>query len=199
MNYNQQKRYDKIYNEEFYVLEHNDKDNFYQFIISGSTRSVYTVKIYKNNLPFCNCPDFCGHAKRAGVVCKHVCFILIKVLKYTNPNYFIDYKIDFNEIKNLYINLVLDQNLFNLSLTDKYFDQITNKPDFTKYREFNTDAECPICYSTFKSQSGSLLGCPTCLNVVHKKCMEKWLTIKESCSYCRSEIWKQYGDKNLQL
>jgi len=204
MNYEQLKRYNKIFSDEFYLLEHEEKTDFYEFTISGSTRTVYKVSIYKNNKPFCNCPDFCGRAKKTKIVCKHVCFVLKKVLKYNHQNYFENYIMDFDQIKYLYNILEVDIALINLSLTDKYIDLKNNTPDFNKFRPFNDDDECTICYSTFNKKD-NILGCPLCLKPIHKKCIEKWLdTIimgikKESCPNCRSDIWKCYGDKNIKL
>ena len=39
------------------------------------------------------------------------------------------------------------------------------------------------------------LFCQTCGNVVHKKCIEKWLETNHNCIFCRSDIWKDYGKK----
>jgi hypothetical protein len=139
-----------------------------------------------------------GHAKKAGCVCKHVCFILSRVLKYTDESFYDDLTFNFEQVRNLCECLHIEDNLINLTLLDRYIDLTENKPDFTKYREFKEDTECPICYTELGNNE-QLLGCPVCLNPVHTKCMEKWLTIKQSCSYCRNEIWERYNDHNTPL
>ena len=212
MRYEQQKRFNKLQTDEFYLLDHeqiNNNTEFYKFVISGSTRTVYTIKLYTNGKTFCSCPDFLGHAKKTNCVCKHVCFIINKVLKHNNNNQFYD-NLTFNtteletiKTKCLNLNYNLDLTLFNLSLSDKYED-MKKIPDFNKYRDLCTSDECPICYDVFTfpikknnfsiRNIGDILGCPTCSNAVHKKCMEKWLTKKASCAYCRSDVWKRYGE-----
>jgi predicted nucleic acid-binding Zn finger protein len=186
----QQKRYDKIYTDEFYLIDHtpcNINTEFYEFTISGSTRKVYKVKLYNTGDTVCSCPDFFGHAKKAGCICKHVCFVFAKVLKYNLTDIYESNKFKYLTVKNICETLQVDTALINLSINDEYF----NQPDFTIFKElFETD-ECPICFSEFKNNEKKI-GCPQCSNAIHLKCMEKWLSYKLSCPYCRSEVWKKY-------
>jgi len=201
MKYDQQRRYNKIYTDEFYLLDHkstNINTEFYEFAISGSTRSVYKVKLYTSGKTFCTCPDFLGHAKRAGCVCKHVCFVMARVLKYNDETFYDTLTFDYEQIRDICLCLEIDTSLINLSLKDQYIDAERNKPDFTKYRTLLEEAECPICYTEFDDKE-KLLGCPACKNAVHVKCMEKWLTIKKTCAYCRNDVWKHYGSEKNQL
>ena len=51
-------RLDKVYNEDFYLLDKYQEDNKYIFKICGSTKNIYEVKLYLNSKRiFCNCPD----------------------------------------------------------------------------------------------------------------------------------------------
>ena len=54
------------------------------FDVSGSTSNIYQVKLMKsfewNNI-YCNCPDSKKWANVHGVVCKHILFVIFKVLK----------------------------------------------------------------------------------------------------------------------
>ena len=53
------------------------------------------------------------------------------------------------------------------------------------------DDLCPICYDDMTISQGPL-SCPCCKNCIHKVCMEVWLENKDTCVYCRSDIWKTY-------
>lgn len=74
-----------------------------EFAVSGSTGNVYTLKLSLNcqgggrgrNVDGrngggdavkleCNCPDFSSGARQVSVLCKHCCFIVLKVLKLTS-------------------------------------------------------------------------------------------------------------------
>jgi hypothetical protein len=198
MKHDQLKRFNKLSTDEFYLLDHNSISSgseFYEFTISGSTKNVYKVKLYNSGKTFCNCPDFLGHAKRAGCVCKHVCFVLSRVLKYNDQSFYDTLTFDCEKVKDLCTCLSIDSCLINLSLTDKYIDLKDNQPNFNKYREIKEDDDCPICYMELGSGSDlCILGCPACLGAIHKKCMEKWLSNKKSCCYCRNNIWEKYGN-----
>jgi hypothetical protein len=61
MKQEQQKRYNKIYQDEFYILDHQELEKNYEFTMSGSTRSVYKINIYKDGSTFCNCPAAKNH------------------------------------------------------------------------------------------------------------------------------------------
>lgn len=90
MNYEQHKRYQKLFSENFYLLGVADgrgaagKDGkrvLYRADISGSTQNVYTVYAHDDGSFFCSCPDGRSHAVKHGVVCKHVCFTTQRVLR----------------------------------------------------------------------------------------------------------------------
>jgi predicted nucleic acid-binding Zn finger protein len=83
MNSEQIKRVTKLNNEDFFLLNFTDN----KFLISGSTKNVYTVEWFRNYNKskygsfFCNCPDMKSHAKKKNVYCKHICFVYNKIAK----------------------------------------------------------------------------------------------------------------------
>lgn len=81
--YNQKKRYNKIYNENFYLLGIERFPDLYKISVSGSSQNIYSVNIYldRNVRPKCSCPDARGWAPSSNCLCKHVCFVLFRVLK----------------------------------------------------------------------------------------------------------------------
>jgi hypothetical protein len=78
----QLKRIEKVFNEEYYVLDHSEEENKINIFISGSTKSVYTISINKSDGKlWCDCPDSKSHAARHNCMCKHCCFTIIKIGK----------------------------------------------------------------------------------------------------------------------
>ena len=63
-----------------------------------------------------------------------------------------------------------------------------------KNREEICNDDCPICYDIV-GMTDELAECPTCHNVIHEKCMRKWLTStvgEKACVFCRSKEWKHF-------
>jgi hypothetical protein len=57
---------------------------------------------------------------------------------------------------------------------------------FKVTKELDGDEECPICFDSLEIVSS--FQCPTCRNLVHQHCMEKWLsTGHKNCVYCRGD------------
>lgn len=107
MNNNQFRRYQKIFFEEFYLLDWQNNLDDYNFALSGSTNNIYTIKICKKNKCIeCSCIDFKENCKN--IICKHCCFILFFVLKL-----FYKFKPHFNQIK---LNRPNGYNMINTSL-----------------------------------------------------------------------------------
>lgn len=93
MNAEQRKRFEKLHTDEFYLLQVSRepaaafpddgaaKQIMFRVGIVGSTKNVYEALLYTDRSFFCNCPDGKTHAKRHGVQCKHVCFLVQRVLR----------------------------------------------------------------------------------------------------------------------
>lgn len=206
MDYQQKKRYDKIFYEELYLLDKNYDKNNLIFKISGSTKNLYTVTIYfTNNTIFCDCPDAKSWAKKSGSICKHSCFVLFKVLKSFKPDeteFFNHLQFNKNEmdiIKKNFDRLVITEtnDFIDKELIEKYknltLGKKITKDDFAQIRVPNEDDYCIICFDEFDNTKKNNIECPVCHNILHQKCMEKWIKMgKENCVYCRSDIWKKY-------
>ncbi len=183
MDTEQRKRFNKIYNEEFYLL---DKKNM-TFSVSGSTANIYKVKITSSTI-YCDCPDSKSWAKKYGCVCKHCCFILHKVLKE-------DIIILFDKESYERIKMKCDKiDIFDDEFVNKELLQKFNNLSLIKFDEikgYDEDEECVICSDLLKDTK--LISCPTCHHNIHEKCMKKWIENgKTSCVYCRSDVWKNY-------
>ena len=73
-NYKRQRR--------FHLLDVERFPDNYTLSITGSTSNIYEVKISETTRQFsCSCPDGIGYCQHNNTICKHVYFVLIKVLR----------------------------------------------------------------------------------------------------------------------
>jgi hypothetical protein len=210
MNIQQKKRLDKLEKEDFFLLKFAEN----KFYISGSTKNVYTIDWFMNhpnNLDssfFCNCPDMKSHAKNYNIYCKHICFIYHKIGKFNRPEFYENKMLNEEESTNLKNKLdkinsgiLLDNSIQNIELIEKFMSKASINDDelcfsLNKFNKCITEDDCPICFDNFVETE--YLFCQSCGNVVHKKCIEKWLQTNHNCIFCRSNIWKYYGKKNKE-
>lgn len=205
----QSNRLAKLSHEQFYLLESyaptepsDSAKKIHIFKVSGSTRSVYTQCIYKGGKMFCDCPDMKSHAKKHGVVCKHICFIIRRVLKYRIDAFFLnDCQFQREEIDTIIDDFLTGETGKNEDVMDDELVRLyqalkTGKDQFALVKELTEEDECPICYLPFdvKDTTG-VCACPTCHNAIHKECVNKWLqhSAMKTCVYCRSPVWSTFG------
>ena len=90
MNNSQFRRYQKIFIEEFYLLDWKNNLNNFTFAVSGSSYNIYYLEICKDNKKIkCSCLDFKDNCNN-NLICKHSCFILFLIIKLFykfNPHY----------------------------------------------------------------------------------------------------------------
>lgn len=90
----QYKRFQRILNEQFYVLEILDE----KLKISGSTQNVYSISIDKDLFTLnCDCPDMKSHCINKKCFCKHIIFVIVRVLKYFDTDIY--QNLTFNKTK----------------------------------------------------------------------------------------------------
>jgi hypothetical protein len=195
MKYQQLIRIDKIYNESLYLLNIEIYDNKYEFKICGSTKNIYKINIYKySKTIFCNCPDGKSYAKKNGVICKHCCFVIMKVLKVPNIEEFFNILL-FNDVQMEYINAKInsleyvENDFINLEYIDKFKNLKTKTTHIIVKKEHET--LCPICYDELIDMENKQINnqCTCCHKIYHNKCINKWLNMgNNTCPYCRSEF-----------
>ena len=203
-------RLDKVYNEDFYLLDKYEEDNKCVFKICGSTKNIYEVKLYFNSKRiFCNCPDSRSWARKYNVICKHCCFVVFKVLKLNiNKDEYLDTLVFSNEqidaLKQVFskINMNSNEDFINSVYSEKYKNIENNhNENLTIVPRDSDDEFCAICYDEFVdiTNKDENRQCKTCMKILHKKCLEKWLKMgNQSCPYCRTPIQSQNNQyKNL--
>jgi hypothetical protein len=149
----------------------------YEFkIVKLGEPTPVIIRVNENSETSCSCMDWRIRCKTLSVPCKHIYYLLTKILTYELYDYF-DNQImkaeEFRQLVNSRIN-------FGLKFTVKEDKEIDG--------EF-----CPVCYSDFlkTDKIENILQCPDCRNLVHKECMLTWMnhSTRRNCVCCKSEKW----------
>lgn len=169
------------------------KHNERKYIVMGSTGNVYDVVI--KNKPECSCPDYMTRGNR----CKHLYFILIRVMKakcvdkkrYSDE----DLVTMFNNIPPITNNLVVGQNK-----KEKYKKLKGNDGKIITVDIRGTDDLCPICLDDL--QDGNKLDyCKySCGKPIHELCFQMWCKKKDAtCVFCRRPWFPVDNGKYINL
>lgn len=141
--------------------------------LAGTTGNVYKIVIDK--IPSCDCP----HARK-GNQCKHVIYILSRVLRVRED---LEYQLAFttSELQEIFTNAPpLPSEQAEESAKDG-----NRKP---------LEGECPICCVDFEPQNSKevVVYCKaSCGNNIHKECFEQWAATRKgngdvTCPFCRT-------------
>ncbi len=223
MNLQQKQRYNRIFEEDLYLLDKKYNQTNMIFHISGSTANVYKVTInWNNNSIYCSCPDMKTWAASYHCVCKHCCFVIFRVMKcftLNQTNFFKSLHFsreEINLLKNKFDIMTFnnDDDFINSEYIYKYLNlesekdvkSISEDNRFIQKRNTKDDEYCIICFEEFNGNNSKNdndndndnknVECPICHNIIHDKCMKKWIKMgKISCVYCRSDIWINYDKK----
>jgi len=169
-------------NQKIFLIETCEvKDpNKREYAVMGTSGNVYNVSI--ENKPTCTCPDYVQRQKR----CKHIYFVLIRIMKVTNED---KSKYSNQELQSMFNNIPnITKNLMvNRKLKDQYESlKITNE---TQQKDIDDEDDCPICLEPLKSYD--VVYCKlSCGKSIHKVCFSMWTKNKSppTCVYCRN-IW----------
>ena len=196
----------KAFKEPLYLLEASLQDPEYHFKIVGSTKNVYLIKIDAEGKIKCDCPDQSTNCIKQKCICKHSCFLLSKVGKlYDEEFYYPESKtISEDQRQKIYNSCAMAH--IDKTLLDKYKSMnisgsdVAIKLDSTEEQnkvsvsELTVDdllkgeTDCPICFSDLKDDEGTLKSCsscPQCNKYLHTECIIKWLNYNSSCVFCR--------------
>ena len=170
-------------------VERMDRDKeLYYLIDLKKDKGIYTFTVMKKNDPKkikirihsdsetnCSCMDWRTRCKNLGIACKHIYYLLHKMLNYELYEYF-DNRI--NKMENF---------------KDLVKRRVRLNEDFTVKDKKNLNREiCPICFLNFeKFKKKDIKKCPDCSILVHKECVSVWLkhSLRRNCVICKSESW----------
>ena len=203
MKLNQLIRFDKIFYEPIYLLTKKHDVNKYIFEVCGSTKNIYKVQIYEtSHMIYCNCPDARSYTKQMGVICKHSCFVLIKVLKMIRQDdYFNIYLFDDEQLENIKHTFNVLEFTENDFIKMDYIDKYKNLTDLKITINVETESICPICYDELNELENNTLNnqCKCCSKIFHNICLNKWLSLgNTTCPYCRHLIKSNNNYKSLE-
>ncbi len=163
---------------------------------SKGIREAYDVKVFKDDPKgsfWCSCADHKFNSGKKNIVCKHICFIVCKVLK-INQTYFFE-----PAVKTL-SNEHLEQLLAKFSdNSDMWKDkQYVRKSDFITIDDFKIFPKpisdtCTFCYDEMTDADKDIAcACPICKHCFHEECMGVWLEAQDKCSFCSNNFWTYY-------
>jgi len=183
-------RIDRAVGQRMYLISRTDKSELEkEFAVLGSVGNVYTVTVSQK--PRCTCPDF-----EKGNLCKHILFVLLKVLRLP-PDSQLIYQVALmtNELVDIFAKAPANplSVMASHSVQQKY-QEVANGNGAAATRK-TAEGDCPICYEEM-SKTEALVWCEQgCGNNVHAACFQQWSLTKAkngeeiSCVYCRAP-WK---------
>ena len=157
-----------------------------EYVIMGSTGNVYNVTISCS--PSCTCPDFITRKNR----CKHIFFVLLRIMKVTDPD---KEEYSSNDIVKMFSNIPEITNVLCVgnNIKDKYERVNKNKQSVAK----KEDDICPICLDDISNGDEIEFCKAVCGTCVHKLCFSMWcIKNQANCLICKSP-WNQQKYVNL--
>jgi hypothetical protein len=157
-------------------------------------REKYEVKMYKCNTNektfFCNCPDHKFNSTKHNMVCKHICFLVCKIGKILDSEFFNSKQLTPEQHDILLQRVINTQELLLEGSIYNPPRNATKEIFMNKSKHIEEHDMCPICFDNISDRE--ILSCPNCKNYVHNECMKVWLETKNTCVFCRSDVWKIY-------
>lgn len=191
-------RIGRAFTDNLYLVEsippENEEDYTRKYSVMGSTGNVYKVTI--ENEPTCTCPDFRIRRNR----CKHIFFILIRVMKVDNEtqDFYDDEELAemFNNIPRITHNLIANKKLRkkyqkikkgDLGDDEDEEEEEDEQEDFVEQKPIEPDDDCPICLDKLKDRDVDYCK-KSCGRSIHKLCFKMWYKKNQPiCVFCRAE------------
>ncbi len=166
------------------IIRKKEGDAFF-FEIMGNSGTAYGISMIENGNIHCTCPDH----NINGNLCKHLLFVLIRVLGFNKDSVFTDYYIPVHEEQNEEFKI----SPLTVERCIRYMEHREILQTKEGKRDVNKEDPCPICLEDLGDEP--LLWCKTqCGNSVHRSCFMKWCEKKSrgqaTCVLCRAQwIW----------
>ena len=164
-----------------------------QYNFQKKERESYEIKVMTNEPTtfWCSCIDHKLNSSKRNTVCKHISFIVCKVIKVLEL-YFFDSKVLSTEHLQLLLTKISNKSdLWTNKDLVRDIKQIT----LDTFKIFPTiiDDVCTFCYDSMSDVDKPIsLCCPSCKHCFHSECMDIWLENYSRCTICSSDFWKHY-------
>lgn len=169
-------------------------------------REGYEVKVFdaENKGTFwCSCADHKFNSGKKNIVCKHICFIVCKVLKVLQTYYFDSKKLTPEHLAQLLSKFDSNSEMWS----DAKMVRKSNKVTIQDFKNFPTciNDTCTFCYDEMTELDRPVsVSCPLCKHCFHEECMGVWLESQSKCSFCSNNYWQYYkriqaGEKEIDL
>lgn len=198
----QMARMTKVASEPFFLVAHPAATDLgaLKFIVSGSTQTRHTVTLTREGRIFCSCMDARVGCWRCGCMCKHACFVLIRVVRLASTAVYTRLRLSEADL-----HTCSEVVAGRTALQDAVFRPMTpghSGAVFSAFRAPTEEDDCPICYTPLlpDTESNPLRGCPDCGQAVHLGCMTRWVLYSpsrddNSCVMCRSSVWSAWDGR----
>jgi hypothetical protein len=157
----------------------------------------------------CDCPAHRFKSSTDNTVCKHISFIMCRIIGYVTTEFFTNHRLNKDEVNMIMNKMSVQRDVImthiemnrmkdSCSAIDVTRDnmiihkKILNRDSYLNSTRPVNEEDCPICFDTIEASGENRLNCPDCKKHVHKECMEIWLSRNQTCVHCRSEQWKHY-------
>ena len=153
----------------------------------------------------CDCPAHRFKSSQDNTVCKHIAFIMCRVVGYATVDFFKTFRLNKDEVSMIMDKMSVQREAIMMNVeANRMKDgcnaiddsliirkKILNKDSYLNSTRTVDEEDCPICFDLIEKDNNRL-NCPDCKKHVHKECMEIWLSRNNSCVHCRSTNWKHY-------
>lgn len=154
-----------------------EDDKLYIFsIIKEDEAGVVKIDVKEDYTTECHCMDWKIRCRGQMIPCKHIYYLLNKILGY--------------ELFDYYDNQIMLPNIFEELVRGRLEAKRRNLDNIENMAE---DRECPICFSTFEDYDRGLIKrCPGCHCCSHDDCAKMWHlhSVTKTCPICKSAHWK---------
>ena len=183
MEYHQQmKRITRaLFYDTYFLLDVKSDLNALDFKLAGSSGNLYDINLLQNKFD-CSCPDM----KSGNFCCKHICYIVIKVLDLDNKTIF-SKNIEVDKFKLLIENI--DRLNSKIDKNSNIYKKFKNIHHFVEINK-NVEDSCVVCYDKLEINNG-IVKCSQCNKYICSSCFKLWFNHHKSCPYCRSYIITQ--------
>jgi len=203
-------RIERVRQQRFYLIARERAGTALEeaFKVLGSTGNVYTVTI--RNLPTCDCPD-----AAKGNHCKHLIFVLVKVLGVLWTSSLVYQKaLLTSELQEIFDNAPAAPHAVQHSVLAKAWERVTGSPSKESKPQSvpdtvpeecevaptgkrlmpEEDDSCPVCYENIYGEDVNKFTFCTesCGKPIHRECMTTWATAMRAkgdavtCVWCRA-------------